>query len=102
MYAYDLTFDQYQMLIKNIYCMLKVLHLSTTSEDINYRNATRWERFILEDLPQLKELNFDYYEYIDDEEQFSSYLGESNQFTSSFWIERQWIFEATINSDDII
>ncbi len=51
------------------------------SEDINYLDVARWERLILQELPQLEEFHFQYYECIDYENESSTYLGEPNQFS---------------------
>jgi hypothetical protein len=39
-----------------------------------------------------------YYEPVD---KYPIYPGGQNQFTSSFWIERQWTFEAEIIDESI-
>jgi hypothetical protein len=62
--------------------ILKVLNFITRSEDITYLDAAKWEQLILQDLPRLKEFEF-----------------ESHQFTSAFWLERQWIYEVKINDE---
>ncbi|CAF4289127.1 unnamed protein product, partial [Rotaria sordida] len=43
-----------------------------------------------------------YYERVGSVYKYPIYNEGSNQFISSFWIERQWIFEAEINSESII
>ncbi|CAF1493698.1 unnamed protein product [Rotaria sordida] len=99
---YDVTFDEFEMFITKIYSKLKVLYISIKSEDIVYFNAARWEQFILQYLPQLEKFNFIYSEHINFENESPSYFDESNQFTSSFWIERRWLFEAEIDVEEII
>ncbi|CAF3608334.1 unnamed protein product [Rotaria sp. Silwood1] len=99
---YDVTFDEFEMFISKIYSKLKVLYIITYFEDIVYLNAARWEQFILQYLPQLEKFNFEYYEHIDYENESPSYFDEPNQFTSSFWIERRWLFEAKIDVEDIM
>jgi hypothetical protein len=62
-YGIFVTFDELEMFIKNMHCVLKVLHVDPRTEDITYPylDAVRWERFILQDLPQLEEFKFEYY-----------------------------------------
>jgi hypothetical protein len=91
-YAVLIKFDQLEMFIKNIHCTLKVLHVITRSEDLTYLNAEQWERFILKKLPQLEEFKLQYYEEVTDPNKSLTYLGGPNQFTSSFWIARKWVF----------
>jgi hypothetical protein len=39
-------------------------------------------------------------DFVDDDES-QMYLGEPNQIISSFWIERQWVFEVAVCSESI-
>jgi hypothetical protein len=83
--------------------MLKVLHFTVRSgyKDGSYLDATRWEQLILQDLPQLKEFEFEYYQYASDNEVKRSY-DEHNRFTSAFWLQRQWIYEVMIDDEQFI
>jgi hypothetical protein len=56
---------------------------------------------ILKYLPQLEKFLLQYHESIDDDFIFPTYSGELNQFTSSFWIERQWLLETEIDYEYI-
>jgi hypothetical protein len=85
-YGIFIPFDQLEMFIKNIHCLLKVLHIITRSEDITYLDADRWERLISQNLPQLEEFQFQYYEETNERNTSLTYLGGPNQFSSSFWI----------------
>ncbi len=78
----QLNFNRCEISIKNMHHILKVLNFITRSEDITYLDAAKWEQLILQDLPRLKEFEF-----------------ESHQFTSAFWLERQWIYEVKINDE---
>ncbi len=65
----------------------------------------RWKAFILKYLPNLKEFYLEYHEHTfeeDDDDEYLVHLDGSNHFTSSFWIERQWVFEAEIYDGEII
>ncbi|CAF1067163.1 unnamed protein product [Rotaria sordida] len=77
-------------------CKLKVLRFTSETEYIDYLDANRWEQLILQNLPQLEDFYLKYYVQHDDVYESSIYLEDCNQFTSSFWIERKWIFEAEI------
>lgn len=102
--ANQLQFDDFEIFIKNMHCMLKVLHFTVRSEykDGSYLDATRWKQLILQDLPQLKEFEFKYYRYASDDEVERSSYDEHNRFTSSFWLQRQWIYEVTIDDEQFI
>src|SRR5271156_4282053 len=51
------TFDEFEMFIRQIRPKLKVLMFSTSSEEIAYFDAYRWERFILQNLRQLEKFS---------------------------------------------
>jgi hypothetical protein len=101
--ANHLYFDDFEIFIKNMHCMLKVLHFTVRFgyKDGSYLDAARWEQLILQDLPQLKEFEFEYYQYASDDEVKRSY-DEHNRFTSAFWLQRQWIYEVTIDDEQFI
>jgi hypothetical protein len=97
-----LNFDEFEMFIRKIYSKLKFLRLRISYEDITYLNANRWEKIILQYLPQLEEFYFQYFESLDDEDEYPVYSEGLNQFSSSFWIKRQWIFDVEIVRREII
>jgi hypothetical protein len=82
-----------EILIKKISSKLKVFHLSIRFMDINYFDCDLWERLILQYFPHLEKFYLNYSETTYNENQLGDYLGELDQFISSFWIEREWIFE---------
>ena len=96
-YRFHATFNQFEMLIKNLQCTLKFLFLKITFDDLTYLDANRWEEFLRRDLSQLRQFKFQYHQYLEDENSPALDFGENNRFTSSFWIERQWVFETTIH-----
>jgi hypothetical protein len=111
-------FNEFEIFIKRMHHILKVLHFTTRTEDITYLDAAKWEQLISQDLPRLKEFKFEYHKYtyetelmISDDE-FYQFLyhenesmisdDESYQFTSAFWFERQWIYEVKIDDEQTI
>jgi hypothetical protein len=82
-----LKFDEFEIFIKKISSQLRVLNLIPSS-DIAYLDANRWERLISQYMPYLHTFQFEY----SDRFQFQSYHSFVNRFTSSFWIEKGWIF----------
>jgi hypothetical protein len=97
-----LPFNQLEMFIKHIHCQLKVLHFITQSEDFTYLSADRWERFISQNLPQLEEFKFQYYEETIDPNKSSINPEGQNQFTSPFWIARRCILCVQADNKQII
>ncbi|CAF2902024.1 unnamed protein product, partial [Rotaria sp. Silwood2] len=101
-HIHHVKFDEFEIFIRKICSKLKILRVNTRSQDIAFLNAYRWEKLILQSLPQLEEFYLRYYERADSVYKYPIYNGGSNQFISPFWIERQWIFEAEINSESFI
>jgi hypothetical protein len=97
----NVTFDEFEILIRKINVKLKVLRVTTHAQDMTFLNAHRWKKFILRSLSQLEQFYLRYYEHVNEEYKYPIYLGRPNQFTSSFWIERQWTFEAEIIGESI-
>jgi hypothetical protein len=101
-HLYNIRFNRFELFIQKMPSTLKVLCVITQVQDITYLYGYRWEELIQEYLPQLENFSLKYIEYIDEDFVFPVYLEELNQFTSSFWIERQWIFETEIDYEHIL
>jgi hypothetical protein len=98
----DVTFDQFETFIRQTCPKLKVLVFITFSEEMAYLDAHRWEQLIVQDLPQLEKFSLQYYELLEDTTESNVYFKESNPFLSSFWLDRQWMFEIELERDFII
>ncbi|CAF3731105.1 unnamed protein product [Rotaria sordida] len=94
------TFNVLETFITKKFPNLKSLFIAS-SNDITFLHAYRWEQLILKNFPQLEKFYFIYDDLLDNEEKYPRFTGRSNQFSSSFWIERQWLFEAEIKDTDI-
>ncbi|CAF1523837.1 unnamed protein product, partial [Rotaria sordida] len=66
------------------------------SKNIDLLDAHQWEIIILNYYPQLEKFYLNCYESINNDNQYPIYSGKINDFSSSFWIERQWIFYVEI------
>jgi hypothetical protein len=97
----EITFNQLETFIKNLPVTLKALSFSVQSQDITFLDAHRWKQLILRCFPQLEKFYLKYYDRMDNNNQYPIYSGTLNQFSSSFWIERQWVFKAEIIDKDI-
>ncbi|CAF2123652.1 unnamed protein product [Rotaria magnacalcarata] len=75
---------------------LKILFINC-SQNIIFFDAHRWEQLILHYYPQLEKFYLTYYDGINNNNQYPIYTGPVNQFSSSFWIQRKWIFHVQIN-----
>ena len=83
----DLSFDDFELLIKSLFRTIQVLHIHVINGE-EYIDANRWERLILYSMPFLRV--FDIYisgrSYLPCELRFHG-------FNSSFWLERKWHFD---------
>jgi hypothetical protein len=98
----EIKYEEFEIFISKLNVKLKGFTCIILSEDVLYFDATRWKEIIMKYLPNLKEFWFLDNEYIDYEYQPTTYLGEPDRFLSSFWIERQWGYEATIECKSIM
>jgi hypothetical protein len=96
-YVSHVTFDEFEIFIRQSCSKLKVLMFSTASGQIAYMDAYRWEQLIVQDLPQLEKFSLEY-SVLRCEGRFHIQFEESNLFFSSFWLERQWMFETEISA----
>ncbi|CAF1365215.1 unnamed protein product [Adineta steineri] len=94
----NVEFSNLEIFIQNIGKQLRVLCINT-SQDIAYMNATRWEQLISMYIPNLRVLKFGYDEYHYQNIELASHHTLLNQFTSSFWINRGWFFQITVDID---
>jgi hypothetical protein len=91
----SVSFDQLERLISRIDAKLKILRLDIMSDDRAYVNAHRWEQLILHYFSGLEKFYLKYFDFLYNDLQSRTV----NQFVSSFWLERQWIFEAETESE---
>jgi len=98
---FDAKFNCFEIFVRKIYSKLKFLRIIISSHDIDLFNASRWEQLILQSFTELEQFYLRYYEITDSQSQFPIYYGGQNQFISSFWIERQWIFQVKIDGKSI-
>jgi hypothetical protein len=96
------TFDEFEIFIRQLRPKLKVLMFSTSFEDIAYMDACRWKRFILQDLTHLEKFSLQYHEANYDKDESNMDFREINPFFSSFWLKRQCTFEIQPECEHII
>ncbi|CAF1324374.1 unnamed protein product, partial [Rotaria sordida] len=84
----SISFDEFELLSKNIFHHLQVLYILKNCDE-EYVNANRWEQLILSHIPYLKIFDIKFNIRIDNHLTVENLM---NQFNSSFWFERQWFF----------
>jgi hypothetical protein len=98
----DFNFNDFEILIRRIGSKLQVLRVNNQSNDLAYLDADRWERLILQNIPDLRILHFQFFGNLSTFHLFTSSPTRLNQFATSFWLERRWIFALEINFNQII
>jgi hypothetical protein len=96
----SMDFNNFEMFMKKISSQLQVLKVITFN-DLSYLNAKRWEQFIF-GMSQLRKFYFEYHENFYEDYKITSYHKLSNQFMYPFWIKRQWTFDISIDTLEII
>ncbi|CAF0898109.1 unnamed protein product [Rotaria sp. Silwood1] len=89
------TLNQLEKFSTKIYSNLKILSISF-SKNIDILDAYRWEIIILNYYPELEKFYLNYYESINNDNPYPIYCGKINEFSSSFWIQKKWIFYVEI------
>ena len=94
----NVDFNQFEVIIQHICKQLRYLCM-TTSHDISYLDANRWERLISQYLSPLRVLKFTYDEYFYQKIELASYHDLLNQFTTPFWLIQGWLFRIIVDID---
>ena len=101
LYFNHVVFDELEILLSGIHSKLKVFSFTSHSQDLSYLDARRWERIIVQYLPQLETFHLKYVAYSDTVAENSEELEDPNQFASPFWIARQWLLEVESDHEGI-
>ncbi len=87
----DIIFDEFELMVKNLFYKLEVLHISTNDHK-TYLRAKKWERLIISSMPYLRIFDIKISCALSSKEYIKGCIVLFNQFCSSFWFERQWFF----------
>ncbi|CAF3217762.1 unnamed protein product [Rotaria sp. Silwood2] len=93
----NVSFNQFEQMVVDLFATIQFLRISVTnSADMEYMNNKRWEQLILSHMPNLRIFDIRYEGYLSNIAANNNYKlvldSLINQFTSPFWIERQWFF----------
>ena len=97
-----IKFNEFEQFLLKLCCRLQFLKVKIHSTDKSFLDADRWERFILENIPLLSKFIYHYIDIINQNFKISPYHLLINRFTSSFWIDRKWIFKILVEDDKLI
>ena len=99
---FKISFDPFERIISQAYSKLKILRL--VCDDRNYLDARRWENLFLKYLPRVETFYLKCFDFLCSDVNWPSvkYPGQTNDFCSPFWIERQWVLEVENDAEIII
>ncbi|UJR07053.1 hypothetical protein I4U23_011341 [Adineta vaga] len=83
----EVSFDEFEHLIKNFFCKTQVLHLDVKIDGTFY-DDNRWEQLILSHMPLLRVFDIRI-----DNRYHRIYDSQLKLFNSPFWLQRQWFFD---------
>jgi hypothetical protein len=89
-----INFNQLELMIKDLFYQVQVLHISTTS-DRTYLDANHWQQLIISFMPYLRIFNFHYTNFVENDDNSNiqlTYKDVFKQFCTPFWLERKWFF----------
>ena len=80
---------------------LKKLNVRINSRDKTYLDAHRWKRIISQNISSLEIFSFYYSEIIDENFQMNFFYSLLNNFKTSFWIDRKWVFKVLAHENQL-
>ena len=89
----SIKFDVLEQIIRELFPMIEVLHLTIIGRmDAAYINANKWEQLITSHIPHLRIFDIQC-EFAASNDMYPLGIKDQiNQFTTSFWMTRQWFF----------
>ena len=88
------TFDSLTQIMRDLCRNVQVLHLTAEGDclAVTYIDASKWEQLIINHLPNLRVFDIYIKWFMCSGTDRLRIDSQINQFTSSFWTERQWFF----------
>jgi hypothetical protein len=89
----SIKFDQFEQVVIDLFSTIQVLHLSSSiGVDQAYVDSNKWKQLIISHLPNLRIFDIEIDIYANNDDGQLRIENQINQFTSPFWMERQWFF----------
>ncbi|CAF1472323.1 unnamed protein product [Rotaria sordida] len=96
----DIDFNEFEEFLLKLCSQLQILNVKIHSSNKSYLNANRWEQLISQKMTSLNKFFFSYTDIIHRNFNVTSHP-LLNDFTSSFWINRKWIFKVLAHDDEL-
>jgi hypothetical protein len=97
---YYINFIEFEIFLLALCSQLKFLNVDILCNDESYLDADRWERLISHNILSLNKFIFCYSDCIHDFEIKPNHA-LINRFTSTFWIQRNWIFKIALDRNHL-
>lgn len=91
------VFDDLETFLTKASPQLQYLRI-TTSNDASYLDANRWQRIISQNLRDLSVFEFVFQETMNEDFESTIYHEKINDFYSSFWFNKKWIFRVNLDT----
>jgi hypothetical protein len=89
----SVEFDRFEKMVMNVFSTIRVLYFTRDcNANSPYFNANKWQQLITSHLPNLRVFDIQCNVSINNMDDQAIIDTQINQFTTSFWIERQWFF----------
>lgn len=95
-------FDDLEDVLLELCSRLERLKITIQYPDKDFLDSQRWEKLIVDNMPQLRRFILYCVYFINDDFQVTPSHSLINGFKSSFWIDRQWIFSIEIENNALI
>ncbi|UJR23401.1 hypothetical protein I4U23_026409 [Adineta vaga] len=96
----QINFNEFEEFLLKLCSRLQILNVKIHSSDKNYLNSDKWEKLISQKITSLNKFFFSYTDIIHGNFNITSHP-LLNDFTSSFWINRKWIFKLLAHDDEL-
>ena len=96
----EINFNEFEEFLLKLCSQLQFLNVTIHSSDKSYLNANRWEQLISQNMTSLNKFIFSYTDTIHDNFNITPSHLLLDDFTSSFWINRKWIFKLLAHDDE--
>jgi hypothetical protein len=96
----DIDFHEFEEFLLKLCSQLQILNVKIHYSDKSYLNANRWEQLISQKMTSLNKFFFSYTVIIHGNFNITAHP-LLNDFTSSFWINRKWVFKVLAHDDEL-
>ena len=98
---WNIDFDEFEKYLLKTCSQLKVLTVVLADCNGDFLDSYRWERLIEKHITQLNRFVLNHTELFDQDFHLDPVHRLIKAFTSSFWVDHQWIFRLSIQQNQL-